>query len=310
MRIFNETAILEKYTWWCSVTITTVGYGDYAPETTYGRLSAGVIMFFGIGAIGLVIGKLAEIIIYTANKRIKGLGYMNYINHTLLMGYRKGSTEKIINELLENNSEEKIVLCSYDQESNPVMRESIEFIKGELASEDVLDRSNAALANNIIIHGLDDNQTFFTAYAFRAVNTSAHMVCYLRNEDHLNKIANLAADDKSLNQVILPADVYLMAQELQDRGSSGVVQQLISNLTGENLYRYDIPNDCEFKSNYKNIFFAMKMEYGATVLAVKNDDLIINPDLLLKIESGMAIYYAAPARLSNICLRVLGTTYE
>ena len=49
----GEDQILENYTWWFSVTITTVGYGDYSPLTTYGRICAGFIMFIGIGTVGL-----------------------------------------------------------------------------------------------------------------------------------------------------------------------------------------------------------------------------------------------------------------
>jgi len=67
-----EDQIFEKYTWWLSVTITTVGYGDYSPLTTYGRVCAGVIMFIGIGTAGLVIGKAAESVIDFVNKNRKG----------------------------------------------------------------------------------------------------------------------------------------------------------------------------------------------------------------------------------------------
>lgn len=303
----EEAHIVENYAWWFVVTITTVGYGDYAPATANGRIIASCIMFIGIGTVGVVIGKLAQKIISIANKKAKGLGFMNCSNHTIIMGYRQGNTEKVIRELLANNPDEKIVLCSAEQDINPLMGDGIYFIRGELASADVLERANAMAAAKIIIHGSDDNQTFFTAYSFRAINKSAHMVCYLNNHDHHDKITGMDAKDSSLNQVILPASVYLMAQELQERESSVVVQQLISNLEGENLYRYELPINDGFSCRFEAIFFTMKKQYGATIIAVKDDEMVLNPPLSKVIRAGMAIFYTAPARINGLQLEALST---
>jgi voltage-gated potassium channel len=309
MIAFNETGIVDNYSWWFVVTITTVGYGDFFPLSTGGRIIAGFIMASGIGAVAIIIGKLSELIISLAHKKNKGLGIMSIENHTLLMGYRKGSTEKVIAELLANNPDEKIILCSEEQETNPLNNSEVIFIRGELASEDVLNRSSADKAKNVIVHGRDDNQTFITAFAFRDINRSAHMVCYLNNEEHYTKITKLPVDDISLNQVILPVNVFLMAQELQDRESSTVIQQLISNLNGENLYRFDIDETSSFSSDFKNVFFNMKLKYNAMALAIKDTDVIVNPSLTTKLRPGMAIFYTAPSRINNISLEILGAEY-
>jgi voltage-gated potassium channel len=47
--------------WWTVVTTTTVGYGDLFPETNVGRIIASVLMFVGIGLIGVVTGTVASI---------------------------------------------------------------------------------------------------------------------------------------------------------------------------------------------------------------------------------------------------------
>ncbi len=44
----------EEALWWTIVTMTTVGYGDYVPTTTSGRLLAVVLMFLGVGLFGVL----------------------------------------------------------------------------------------------------------------------------------------------------------------------------------------------------------------------------------------------------------------
>ena len=52
--------------WWSIVTITTVGYGDYYPVTTLGRITAVVVMFAGIGIIGALASILASLLVSPA----------------------------------------------------------------------------------------------------------------------------------------------------------------------------------------------------------------------------------------------------
>jgi voltage-gated potassium channel len=46
--------------WWTIVTLTTVGYGDYSPESFMGRWLAAFVMAGGIGAVAILTGILAD----------------------------------------------------------------------------------------------------------------------------------------------------------------------------------------------------------------------------------------------------------
>jgi voltage-gated potassium channel len=46
--------------WWSYVTVTTVGYGDRFPVTTYGRLVGVAMLTIGIGLFGVLTGFLAN----------------------------------------------------------------------------------------------------------------------------------------------------------------------------------------------------------------------------------------------------------
>ena len=49
--------------WWGLVTITTVGYGDFFPVTSLGRLTGVFVMFAGIGIIGALASILASLLV-------------------------------------------------------------------------------------------------------------------------------------------------------------------------------------------------------------------------------------------------------
>jgi len=58
--------------WWAFVTMTTVGYGDFAPVTGPGRLIAGVLMLSGIALLGVVTATLASWIVERISAQEEG----------------------------------------------------------------------------------------------------------------------------------------------------------------------------------------------------------------------------------------------
>jgi len=55
--------------WWAFVTITTVGYGNYYPVTGWGQSLAVILMFFGLGIIGVLSSYLASTFISLQRRR-------------------------------------------------------------------------------------------------------------------------------------------------------------------------------------------------------------------------------------------------
>jgi len=52
--------------WWAVVTLCTVGYGDFVPVTTFGRITGTFVMFAGVGIIGALASILASVLVSPA----------------------------------------------------------------------------------------------------------------------------------------------------------------------------------------------------------------------------------------------------
>jgi voltage-gated potassium channel len=74
-----EISSIGDAVWWSIVTVTTVGYGDKVPITPLGKAIGVILMFTGIGLIGIISGTIAS---------------------TLLSGYRSGKEREEVDEAM------------------------------------------------------------------------------------------------------------------------------------------------------------------------------------------------------------------
>ena len=57
--------------WFSITTVTTVGYGDYVPETAAGRVVAGALMLTGLGMIPLITSVVVSILVAQRNREAR-----------------------------------------------------------------------------------------------------------------------------------------------------------------------------------------------------------------------------------------------
>ena len=112
--MYLETgAITEKETpfWWAIVTMTTVGYGDFAPKTPEGRLFAVFIMFAGIALVSLLTATISSIYVAKRIREDKGLEKINISDHIILCGWNKNA-ESVIDSLRNLTDQKTLELLS------------------------------------------------------------------------------------------------------------------------------------------------------------------------------------------------------
>lgn len=93
----------EEGLWWAVTTVTGVGFGDYVPVTTVGRIIGAVLEITGVTMFGLLIG----IIGITMTKRQEEYTWFRLFDRLDQIESRIQRIEKGNSALIKQNTEEK-----------------------------------------------------------------------------------------------------------------------------------------------------------------------------------------------------------
>ena len=261
--------------WWTMTTLTTVGYGDYFPVSVPGRLLGVFLFIFGIGIIGVLIGKTVEsVTIYQKLKR-EGKLMFRKKGHYVYIGWSK-KTEQAMNEIFLHNPEAFIVLIE-DMAHTPFEHEQVHFVQGDPSDEEVLMKANILEALRVAIFAdsrienplLADGKTLLIASAVEALSAEhqkdIQTVVEVCVEKHISKFKHIRVDDFILSNDSVS---LLMAKATLQPGTSNIFRQLMSKQFGNNIYTLSSnPNWLTYLEASQAL-----LQKGAVLIAV-NDDM-------------------------------------
>ena len=146
--------------WFTVVTITTVGYGDMAPQSHLAQLVAMGIMFLGILLVGIMSGNVASMLVEANRKKAMGLAPLPKLEgHTIICGW-KGEMKEILLGILVSNPaihSTDLVLVNTHQpaEIGDLKRDKrlrgVHFVFGEHTERMVLEQARVKKADRVMI---------------------------------------------------------------------------------------------------------------------------------------------------------------
>lgn len=281
-----------NYWWWFIVTASTVGYGDFFPESTGGHLVGIYVIIGGIATLTTVFTKLAAVLETARGRHMQGAITVTTTGHIVLLGYTPGRTERIADELMADCDQE-LVLCTWDDvATHPIPDRDIAFVRGELTDVEVLRRAGVHRASTVLVDVTDDNEALAVALTVDHVQSGAHVVVTLRDMARASQIGYID-DDIRCVQWHTPR---MVTEELESPGITEVYAELLTH-GGANTYSVTLPEpvgalragDCQR---------ALGEQHGATLLAAQSgDDLLVNPAWEVELTPGSTLYYMASSRI-------------
>ncbi|MBK1835599.1 potassium channel family protein [Roseibacillus ishigakijimensis] len=231
--------------WWAMVTMTTVGYGDYFPQTFAGRFFIAYPCFLlGISIIGLLLGTVSEAVIDHFTRKKKGTLRLTMKDHIIIAGCPSvGRVEHIVCELRHSivNRETPIAVVTDTLNELPAEFKSnkVSFVKGNIRNPEVAARAAWTEAKDIIVIGDEETPGDFDVYT-----TASYLKNLLPAESKLQILSYIEeADSVDLFKKAGLRYVWsegmpdrLMAQDLNQPGINEVFRQLLSYRNGCEIY--------------------------------------------------------------------------
>ncbi|MEC9007037.1 MAG: ion channel [Candidatus Neomarinimicrobiota bacterium] len=270
--------------WWAIVTMTTVGYGDFSPETPEGRLFAVFIMFNGIVLVSLLNGIISSIFVAQKIREGKGLEKLNISDHIILCGWNSNA-DKLINSIHQLNRNQRsldlVLVNELTEEEITQLRSrfskiKIHFVSGDFTQEETLQRAGVASADTVIVipnnlnndNNTHDEKTIFATLTIKSIDASIRVVAYLLDRENLTHLKRAEADE------VVVSDDYslnILASHIVDPGVPQLSSHLINANSDSRFLRKSIPSNFVGKK-YGELFDHYRDRNGALLIGLFYED--------------------------------------
>ena len=271
--------------WWAMVTMTTVGYGDYYPQTFAGRfLIAYPCFLLGISLIGVLLGTVSEAVIDHFGRKKKGLHTLKMKDHVIISGCPSvDRVVKILRELRHSSQRDSVNLVVVSNQLDEIPSRfkelDVSFIKGSLRDQGTVERACVTEAKGIIVideseHD-DDTQVYATASYLKNLLPEGDSRVITMIEEASSVELFKKAGLRFIWADGLPDRV--MAQDLNQPGVGEVFSQLLSYSTGSEIYLRS--HDFEGKEVRELQKIALASDHQIQIIGIKSgDEYLLNPE--------------------------------
>lgn len=283
-----------NYWWWFVVTASTVGYGDFYPESLGGHIVGVYVIVGGIATLTVLFTRLSSAIEKAKGRRMQGSITVQHTGHTLVLGYVPGRTEHIVDELLAEGRM-RVVLCAWDEvPTHPLADRDVDFVRGDLTDDDVLRRAALDRAHNVLIDPRDDNEGLAIAVTVDHVHPDAHIVVALRDLDRAAHLHYVNSDIRCVRW----HNPRMITEELQDPGITQIYEELMTHGGAGNTYSSTLPESLG-RVTYGACQTALGRHHQATVLAARSTgELLVSPSWDTPLPAGAVLYYIGRHRIT------------
>lgn len=307
---------LGEAIWYSIVTMTTVGYGDMYPVTEQGKWIGYLFIIASMGVLGLLIGRISNVINEVRENRRLGYNGTGFTNHVVIIGWNRYA-QTVLEQLVAAGVKIAIILDRRSQLellAENYEKDQVYFLLADHHNFELARKANIEAASIVFVN-LDDD----TDKLVYLVNSSKFYHRKIRHAAVVNDHELVPAFKAAGADVVLSRDeidAKLTASFIFEPEVAKYTEQLISTAVDEESFdvqQYRVIAKNRFKDRYyHDAFFEIKKQLDAILIGlattVDGEHVVLgNPDdPELKISEGDYLILITSGRAAKQLQRAFG----
>jgi len=266
--------------YWTFVTIGTVGYGDYSPETNIGMFFTISLIILGIGSFAIAIEAIVDFLIQRQQMKIMGLINVEKSRHVVICGWTE-STMECIKEIGKGN--EIFVIDEDETVRKRALKNKVNFVHGDPTRIKDLQKANVKGAKAIIVDMGSDSKSIHCILSIRKIDQNVRIIAEAERYENIEQLELAGA-----TQVISPFVISgrLMYKSIDDGYEAMFVQEVLAEHKSREMKEVMVTEDSYFVG--KTVLEADVHEKTGVILVGigESGNLIIDPSRDYVIKAG------------------------
>ncbi|MCX5841425.1 MAG: potassium channel protein [Deltaproteobacteria bacterium] len=179
------------------VTLSTVGYGDFSPQTWEGKLFTVILIIFGVGTMFYTVVLLAETMVETRLRALTGRGKLKKMiakmkNHYIICGC--GRIGHLICQELKADKIDFVVIDDNPEVIQGIEEEGFVYYRGDATQDKTLINAGIKRAKGIVCVLPTDAENLYVILTAKELNQNIFILSRSEEEESEHRLLRAGAD--------------------------------------------------------------------------------------------------------------------